>query len=50
MTVSSEERDFMQNLLDKLNGEAANTAPTQLTETRKKSGPVELAGAVGIQA
>jgi len=48
MTVSLEERDFMQNLLDKLNGEAANTAPAKLTETRKKSGPVELAGPGGV--
>jgi len=48
MTVSSEERDFMQNLLDKLNGEVATTKPGKLTEQRKKSGPVELAGPGGV--
>jgi hypothetical protein len=48
MTVSSEERDFMQNLLDKLNGEAASTAPVKLTEQRRKSAPVELAGPGGV--
>jgi len=45
MTVSSEERDFMQNLLDKLNGEVATAPVKKLTENRKTHAePVELAG------
>lgn len=45
MTVSSEERDFMQNLLDKLNGEDVPQTKTRLKESNTNvAQPVELAG------
>jgi hypothetical protein len=47
MTVSADERDFMQNLLDKLSG-ASTPAAVPLAEQRKKSPPVELAGPGGV--
>ena len=45
MTVSSEERDLMQNLLDKLKGESVAPPTRKLTETKSPAArPVELAG------